>query len=83
MSIESGPLVSMIYPAARAASFALQLSVGAVLPILVGFYWGIDTKLRVDAGQATQTMIPFFALLGNTIDLFVIGKTGLLALVLA
>ena len=83
MSIESGPLVSMIIlGSSGAASFEPQLFVGAVLPFLVGFVLGnLDTELRGFFGQATQTMIPFFAFaLGNTIDLFVIGKTGFLGL---
>jgi 2-keto-3-deoxygluconate permease len=83
MSIESGPLVSMIIlGSSGAASFEPQLFVGAVLPFLIGFVLGnLDTELREFFGQATQTMIPFFAFaLGNTIDLFVIGKTGFLGI---
>jgi len=85
MSIESGPLVSMlILGSAGIASFEPRLFVGAVLPFLVGFLLGnLDHELREFFGKATHTMIPFFAFaLGNTIDLTVITKTGLLGITL-
>lgn len=80
MSIESGPLVSMlILGTAGVATFETRLFVGAVLPFLIGFVLGnLDHELREFFSKATTTMIPFFAFaLGNTIDLSVIGKTGL------
>ncbi|MDU2064145.1 MAG: 2-keto-3-deoxygluconate transporter [Sporomusaceae bacterium] len=85
MSIESGPLVTMlILGGAGIASFEPHLFVGAVLPFLVGFVLGnLDHELREFFGKATHTMIPFFAFaLGNTIDLSVILKTGLLGILL-
>ncbi len=85
MSIESGPLVTMlILGGSGIASFEPHLFVGAVLPFIIGFVLGnLDHELRDFFGKATQTMIPFFAFaLGNTIDLSVILKTGLLGLLL-
>lgn len=84
-SIESGPLVTMvILGTSGAASFEPQLFVGAVIPFVIGFALGnLDHELRALFGNATQTMIPFFAFaLGNTIDLAVIFKTGLLGILL-
>lgn len=81
MSIESGPLVTMlIMGTAGLASFEPRLFVGAVLPFVIGFILGnLDNELREYFGKASNVMIPFFAFaLGNTIDLAVIGKTGLL-----
>lgn len=85
MSIESGPLVTMlIMGGAGIASFEPRLFVGAVLPFLIGFILGnLDHELRDLFGRATHTMIPFFAFaLGNTIDLMVITKTGMLGIML-
>lgn len=84
-SIESGPLVTMmILGSAGVASFEPRLFIGAVMPFVIGFILGnLDHELRDLFGRATQTMIPFFAFaLGNTIDLSVILKTGLLGIVL-
>ncbi|MBU2699251.1 2-keto-3-deoxygluconate permease [Sporomusaceae bacterium BoRhaA] len=84
-SIESGPLVTMmILGSSGVASFEPQLFVGAVMPFVIGFALGnLDHELRDLFGRATQTMIPFFAFaLGNTIDLGVILKTGLLGILL-
>lgn len=80
MSIESGPLVTMmILGTTGAASFEPQLFVGAGLPFLVGFLLGnLDSELRAFFGSAIQVMIPFFGFaLGNTINLSIIGQTGL------
>lgn len=85
MSIESGPLVTMlIMGTSGLATFEPRLFVGAVLPFLVGFALGnLDSELREYFGKASNVMIPFFAFaLGNTIDLNVIGKTGLLGVTL-
>ncbi|AIF53346.1 2-keto-3-deoxygluconate transporter [Pelosinus sp. UFO1] len=85
MSIESGPLVTMlIMGTSGLATFEPRLFVGAVLPFLVGFALGnLDSELREYFGKASNVMIPFFAFaLGNTIDLNVIGKTGLLGVAL-
>lgn len=85
MSIESGPLVTMlIMGTSGLATFEPRLFVGAVLPFLVGFALGnLDSELREYFGKASNVMIPFFAFaLGNTIDLNVIGKTGLLGITL-
>ncbi|WP_110954037.1 2-keto-3-deoxygluconate transporter [Anaerosinus massiliensis] len=84
-SIESGPLVTMmILGTTGAASFEPRLFVGAVLPFIIGFILGnLDTELRTFFGSASMTMIPFFGFaLGNTINLAVIGQTGLLGLLL-
>jgi len=85
MSIESGPLVTMlIMGTSGLATFEPRLFVGAVLPFIIGFALGnLDTELREYFGKASNVMIPFFAFaLGNTIDLNVIGKTGLLGVML-
>lgn len=80
MSIESGPLVSMlILGAAGVATFEPHLFVGAVLPFLIGFVLGnLDKDLKEFFGKCVQTLIPFFGFaLGNGIDLHVIAQTGL------
>jgi 2-keto-3-deoxygluconate permease len=85
MSIESGPLVTMlIMGTSGLATFEPRLFVGAVLPFIIGFALGnMDSELREYFGKASNVMIPFFAFaLGNTIDLNVIGKTGLLGVML-
>jgi 2-keto-3-deoxygluconate permease len=79
-SLESGPLVTMlILGSTGAAVFEPRLFIGAVLPFVIGFALGnLDPELRQFFSRATETMIPFFGFaLGNTIDLTVIGKTGL------
>lgn len=84
-SIESGPLVTMmILGSTGAAHFEPHLFVGAVLPFLIGFVLGnLDPELRDFFTPAGTIMIPFFAFaLGNTINLAVIGQTGLLGIVL-
>lgn len=85
MSLESGPLVTMlILGSTGLAAFEPHTFVGAVLPFLIGFVLGnLDKDLRDLFSKATQTMIPFFGFaLGNSIDLTVIAKTGLLGIVL-
>jgi 2-keto-3-deoxygluconate permease len=85
MSIESGPLMTMlILGGSGIATFEPRLFAGAVLPFVIGFILGnLDHDLREFFSRATQTMIPFFAFaLGNTIDLAVITKTGLLGILL-
>lgn len=80
MSIESGPLVSMlILGATGVAVFEPHLFVGAVLPFLIGFALGnLDKDLREFFGKGVQVLIPFFGFaLGNGIDLNVILTTGL------
>lgn len=84
-SIESGPLVTMmILGSTGAAHFEPHLFVGAVLPFIIGFVLGnLDPELRDFFTPAGTIMIPFFAFaLGNTINLAVIGQTGLLGIVL-
>lgn len=84
-SIESGPLVTMmILGSTGAAHFEPHLFVGAVLPFIIGFALGnLDPELRDFFTPAGTIMIPFFAFaLGNTINLAVIGQTGLLGIVL-
>lgn len=80
MSIESGPLVSMIILGATGvAFFEPRLFVGAVLPFLVGFTLGnLDSALRELFGRCVVPLIPFFGFaLGNGIDLNVIIKSGI------
>ena len=84
-SIESGPLVTMmILGSTGAAYFEPHVFVGAVLPFVVGFTLGnLDPELRALFSPAGKIMIPFFAFaLGNTINLAVIGETGLLGIML-
>ncbi|SNB77793.1 2-keto-3-deoxygluconate permease [Arboricoccus pini] len=85
MSIESGPLVSMlILGAAGVAYFEPRLFVGAVLPFLIGFGLGnLDADLRELFGRCVLPLIPFFGFaLGNGIDLNVIVQSGFAGLVL-
>jgi len=85
MSLESGPLVTMlILGTTGLAAFEPQAFVGAVLPFLIGFILGnLDKDFRDFFSKATHTMIPFFGFaLGNSIDLTVIAKTGLLGILL-
>lgn len=74
----------MILGSTGAAYFEPHLFVGAVLPFIVGFILGnLDPELRDFFTPAATIMIPFFAFaLGNTIDLTVIFKTGLLGIML-
>lgn len=79
MSIESGPLVSMlILGATGVAFFEPRLFAGAVLPFLVGFVLGnLDHDLRDLFGRCVHSLIPFFGFaLGNGIDLNVIATSG-------
>jgi 2-keto-3-deoxygluconate permease len=79
MSIESGPLISMlILGATGVAFFEPRLFVGAVLPFLVGFTLGnLDSELRELFGRCVHPLIPFFGFaLGNGIDLHVIATSG-------
>ncbi|WP_442679709.1 2-keto-3-deoxygluconate permease [Sphingomonas sp. ASY06-1R] len=72
LSIESGPLMSMILlGAAGVAHFKLQIFIGAILPFVAGFALGnLDPKLRALFLPGCKMLIPFFAFaLGNTIDL--------------
>lgn len=72
MSIESGPLMSMIILGfSGAAHFDWQIYVGAVIPFLVGFALGnLDPKLRAFFSPGGTLLIPFFGFaLGNTINL--------------
>jgi 2-keto-3-deoxygluconate transporter len=85
MSLESGPLVSMlILGSVGAASFPLNTFIGAVLPFLIGLALGnLDPDFKEFFTKATGVMIPFFGFaLGNTIDLSNIFKTGLLGIFL-
>jgi 2-keto-3-deoxygluconate permease len=80
MSIESGPLVSMlVLGASGVAVFEPRLFLGAVLPFIIGFALGnLDSDLRRFFGQCVHPLIPFFGFaLGNGIDLNVIAQTGL------
>jgi 2-keto-3-deoxygluconate permease len=85
MSVESGPLVSMlILGATGIAVFETRLFVGAVLPFLIGFTLGnLDSELRELFGRCVHPLIPFFGFaLGNGIDLNVIAKSGFPGLLL-
>ncbi len=80
MSIESGPLISMlVLGASGIAVFEPRLFLGAVLPFLIGFALGnLDSDLRKFFGQCVHPLIPFFGFaLGNGIDLNVIVQTGI------
>ena len=85
MSIESGPLMSMlILGATGVAVFEARLFAGAVLPFVIGFALGnLDSQLRELFGRCVHPLIPFFGFaLGNGIDLNVIAKSGLPGLLL-
>ncbi|CAG4916847.1 2-keto-3-deoxygluconate transporter [Paraburkholderia saeva] len=85
MSVESGPLISMlILGATGVAFFEPRLFAGAVLPFLVGFVLGnLDSDLRDLFGRCVHPLIPFFGFaLGNGIDLNVIMTSGLPGVVL-
>jgi 2-keto-3-deoxygluconate permease len=80
MSIESGPLISMlVLGATGVAFFEPRLFVGAVLPFFIGFVLGnLDTDLRDLFGRCVHPLIPFFGFaLGNGIDLNVIVTSGI------
>ncbi|CAG4893486.1 2-keto-3-deoxygluconate transporter [Paraburkholderia gardini] len=80
MSVESGPLISMlILGATGVAFFEPRLFAGAVLPFVVGFVLGnLDRDLRDLFGRCVHPLIPFFGFaLGNGIDLHVIATSGL------
>jgi 2-keto-3-deoxygluconate permease len=85
MSVESGPLVSMlVLGATGVAVFEPRLFLGAVLPFLIGFALGnLDTELRNFFGRCVHPLIPFFGFaLGSGIDLHVIAASGLAGLLL-
>ncbi|WP_112179809.1 MULTISPECIES: 2-keto-3-deoxygluconate transporter [Paraliobacillus] len=85
MSIESGPLVTMlILGSTGLAVFEPQIFVGALLPFLIGFALGnLDPDSRDFFSKATYTMIPFFGFaLGSSIDLKVIAKAGFAGILL-
>src|SRR5471030_849825 len=85
MSVESGPLVSMlVLGATGVAVFEPRLFVGAVLPFVIGFTLGnLDGELRFFFGRCVHPLIPFFGFaLGCGIDLNVIVKSGLPGLLL-
>lgn len=72
LSIESGPLMSMvILGATGVAHFKLGIFIGVLLPFIAGFGLGnLDPKLRTMFAPGCKILIPFFAFaLGNTIDL--------------
>jgi 2-keto-3-deoxygluconate permease len=85
MSIESGPLISMIIlGSAGVAVFEPRLYVGAVLPFLIGYVLGnLDKNLSQFFGRCVQPLIPFFGFaLGCGIDLKVIMTTGFTGILL-
>jgi 2-keto-3-deoxygluconate permease len=85
MSIESGPLVTMlILGTSGVATFQPHLFVGALLPFLIGFILGnIDKDLKEFFTGGITLMIPFFAFaLGNGIDLRVLLETGFAGILL-
>jgi 2-keto-3-deoxygluconate permease len=85
MSVESGPLVSMlVLGATGVAVFEPRLFLGAVLPFLIGFALGnLDVELRDFFGRCVHPLIPFFGFaLGSGIDLHVIAASGLAGLLL-
>jgi 2-keto-3-deoxygluconate permease len=86
MSVESGPLVSMIIlGASGVATFEPRLFVGAVLPFLIGCLLGnLDAELREFFGRCVHALIPFFGFsLGNSLDLHVVPQAGLAGIILS
>ncbi len=86
MSVESGPLVSMlILGASGVAMFEPRLFVGAVLPFLIGCALGnLDSELRDFFGRCAHPLIPFFGFsLGNSLDLHVILQAGPAGIILS
>ena len=85
MSIESGPLMTMvILGATGVATFEPHLFVGALLPFLVGFILGnLDPAMRSFFSKGSLLMIPFFGFsLGGHINLSVVLDTGISGLLL-
>ena len=84
MSLESGPLMTMIILALPGLPRLNRMFSSAQY---YRSWWlcpgDLDPELREFFSKAVQTLIPFFAFaLGNTIDLTVIAQTGLLGILL-
>ena len=85
MSLESGPFVSMVtLGVAGLAAFPLPAFIGTIAPLLLGMLLGnLDREMRDFLSKAVPVMIPFFAFgLGNTLNLAIVWKAGLLGLLM-
>jgi len=83
MSLESGPFFSMVtLGVAGLAAFPLPAFIGTIAPLLLGMLLGnLDREMRDFLSKAVPVMIPFFAFgLGNTLNLAIVWKAGLLGL---
>jgi 2-keto-3-deoxygluconate permease len=85
MSLESGPFFSMVtLGVAGLAAFPLPAFIGTIAPLLLGMLLGnLDREMRDFLAKAVPVMIPFFAFgLGNTLNLAIVWKAGLLGLLM-
>jgi 2-keto-3-deoxygluconate permease len=85
MSLESGPFFTMFtLGVAGLAAFPIPAFIGTILPMLLGMLLGnLDRDMREFLSRAVPVMIPFFAFgLGNTMDLTIVWKSGLLGLLM-
>src|SRR5262249_27049602 len=83
MSMESGPFFTMLtLGIAGLAKFPWQIFVGAILPLILGMILGnLDKDFRNLFKGAVPALIPFFAFaLGNTLNLAIVWKAGLLGI---
>lgn len=85
LSLESGPFFTMvILGVAGLAAFPLPAFIGTILPLLVGMALGnLDEEMREFLSRGVPVTIPFFAFaLGNTLNLLVVWRAGLLGILM-
>ena len=85
MSLESGPFFTMVtLGVAGLAAFPLPSFIGTIIPLILGMTLGnLDRSLREFLAPGVAILIPFFAFgLGNTMTFMVVGKAGLLGILM-